>query len=71
MAHEWAPEVADDEDFRDWFVSHIRRSLSPGAAVTAFRAAMELDVRDVLAAVRVPTLLTGAPSLCQWIQKVC
>ena len=57
MAHEWAPEVADDEDFRDWFVWHMRRSLSPGAAVTAFRAAMELDVRDVLAAVRVPTLM--------------
>ena len=62
MAHEWAPEAADGEDFRDWFVWHMRRSLSPGAAVTAFRAAMELDVRGVLAAVRVPTLLTPRPS---------
>jgi class 3 adenylate cyclase len=57
LAREWAPEIADDEDFREWFVWHMRRSLSPGAALTAFRAAMELDVRDVLAAVRVPTLV--------------
>ena len=57
LAYEWAPEVAADDAFRDWFVWHMRRSLSPGAALTAFRTAMELDVTDVLAAVRVPTLL--------------
>lgn len=57
LCREWAPEVADDEAFRDWFVWHMRRSLSPGAALTAFRTAMELDVSDVLAAVRVPTLI--------------
>jgi class 3 adenylate cyclase len=40
----------------------MRRSLSPGAALTAFRTAKELDVTDVLAAVRVPTLLMPRPS---------
>ena len=63
LAHEWAPEVAEDEAFRDWFVWHMRRSLSPGAALTAFRAEMELDVTDVLAAVRVPTLIFPRPVL--------
>ena len=63
LAHEWAPEVAADDDFRDWFVGHMRRSLSPGAALTSFRTAMELDVRDVLAAVRVPTLVIPRPAL--------
>ena len=63
LAHEWAPEVADDERFRDWFVWHMRRSLSPGAALTSFRTAMELDVRDILAAVRVPTLVIPRPTL--------
>jgi pimeloyl-ACP methyl ester carboxylesterase len=29
LAREWAPEVAEDENFRDWFVGHMRRSLSP------------------------------------------
>ena len=63
LAREWAPEVADDDDFRNWFVWHMRRSLSPGAALTSFRAAMELDVTDVLAAVRVPTLILPRPAL--------
>jgi class 3 adenylate cyclase len=61
LARQRAPEVADDADFRDWFVWHMRRSLSPGAALTTWRTAMELDVRDVLAAVRVPTLVIAHP----------
>ena len=63
LAREFAPEVADDTAFREWFVWHMRRSLSPGAAVTSFRTAMELDVRDVLAAVRVPTLILPRPAM--------
>jgi class 3 adenylate cyclase len=62
LVREWAPEVADDEGFREWFVWHMRRSASPGAALTSFRAAKELDVTDVLGAVRVPTLLMPLPS---------
>jgi class 3 adenylate cyclase len=62
LARQRTPEVADDDDFRDWFVWHMRRSLSPGAALTASRAVMELDVRDVLAAVRVPTLVIAHPA---------
>ena len=63
LAREWAPEVAGDEGFRDWFVWHMRRSLSPGAAMTAFCAAMELDVRDILPTVRVPTLVFPRPMM--------
>ena len=63
LAREWAPEAAEDDAFRDWFVWHMRRSLSPGAALTAFRTAMELDVSDVLAAVRVPVLLLPRPAI--------
>ena len=39
-AREWAPEVADDDRFRNWFVWHMRRHLGPGAAWTSFRAAI-------------------------------
>jgi len=63
LAHAWAPEVADDVEFLDWFIWHMRRSLSPGAALTSFRTTMELDVRDVLAAVRVPTLVMPRPAV--------
>jgi class 3 adenylate cyclase len=62
LVREWAPGVAGDDAFRDWFVWRMRRSLSPGAALTAFRTEMELDVTDVLAAVRVPVLILPRPS---------
>jgi pimeloyl-ACP methyl ester carboxylesterase len=57
LAYEWAPEAADDEAFRGWFVGHMRRSLSPGAALAFQRMMMEADVSDVLSAVRVPTTI--------------
>src|SRR5262249_40458356 len=31
LARQWAPDVAGDEAFLEWFVRHTRRSLSPGA----------------------------------------
>ncbi len=62
LAREWAPEMADDPAFVDWLVWHMRRSLSPGAALTANRTAMEVDVTDVLSAVRVPTLILARPA---------
>ena len=61
QARGWIPAKADDPTFIDWFVWHMRRSLSPGAALTAYRMAMEVDVTDVLAAVRVPTLVLARP----------
>ena len=61
LAREYAPELAHDGAFVDWLVWHLRRSLSPGAALTAARFEMELDIRDVLGAVRVPTLLLAHP----------
>jgi class 3 adenylate cyclase len=55
------PALAEDEAFRDWFVVHMRRSLSPGAAMAFYRMSMEADVADVLPAVRVPTLVLFSP----------
>jgi class 3 adenylate cyclase len=59
---EWAPEGADDPEFVDWYVRHMRHSLSPGAAVAFMRASMGTDVRDILPVVRVPTLVLAAPA---------
>ena len=58
LLQERAPDAADDPAFQDWFVTHMRRSLSPGAAAAYFRTAMDADISDVLPAVRVP------PSSC-------
>jgi class 3 adenylate cyclase len=49
--------LADDEGFLTHFVWYSRLWASPGAAHAYFRMAMETDVRDVLPAVRVPTLV--------------
>ncbi|MFN2469631.1 MAG: adenylate/guanylate cyclase domain-containing protein [Gaiellaceae bacterium] len=55
------PSAADDESFRNWFVNMMRYGASPGAALTVHRMAMDVDVRDVLPVVRVPTLILHGP----------
>jgi class 3 adenylate cyclase len=56
-----APAMADNPAFQDWFVTDMRRSLSPGAAAAYVRSLMDADVSDVLTAVRVPTLVLYSP----------
>src|SRR5258708_2056435 len=61
LVADWAPERVGEEEFLDWFVRHMRRNLSPGAAVGFLRATMGADVRGVLPAVRIPALVLAAP----------
>jgi pimeloyl-ACP methyl ester carboxylesterase len=46
-----------DEAFKRRAVSYLRRSSSPGAAVALLRMNSQIDVRDVLPTIRVPTLI--------------
>jgi class 3 adenylate cyclase/pimeloyl-ACP methyl ester carboxylesterase len=71
LLREWAPTVADDKSFQDWFVEHMRRSMSPGAALAFFRTMREADVRDVLPSVRVPTLVLCRTSERGEAEYVC
>jgi pimeloyl-ACP methyl ester carboxylesterase len=52
-----APSRANDPRFRDWWASYLRMGASPGAAVALTRMNAQIDVRDVLPAIQVPTLL--------------
>jgi pimeloyl-ACP methyl ester carboxylesterase len=52
-----APSVADDEDFKRWWASYMRLGASPASAAALLRMNMEIDVRTVLPAIRVPTLI--------------
>lgn len=52
-----APSKADDPAFRDWWATYLRMGASPGAALTLTRMNAEIDIRHVLPAVRVPTLV--------------
>lgn len=66
MQHEWggpigleerAPSMANDEEFREWWATYLRMGASPGAAVALTKMNAEIDVREVLPSVRVPTLV--------------
>ena len=52
-----APTRAHDERFRHWWASYQRRSASPRAALALAKLNTQIDVRHVLPAIRVPTLV--------------
>jgi class 3 adenylate cyclase len=52
-----APGEAEDPAFRDWYVRAQRTGGTPGAALAWYRITADIDVRKVLAAIRVPTLV--------------
>ncbi|MGI8554098.1 MAG: adenylate/guanylate cyclase domain-containing protein [Dehalococcoidia bacterium] len=57
MLHQFAPSRADDLTFCRFWATYVRLSGSPGAAVALDRMNREIDVRAVLPAIRVPTLI--------------
>ncbi len=54
---ERAPSIASDPEFREWWATYVRMGASPGAAIALTRMNADIDVRSVLPAVRVPTLV--------------
>jgi pimeloyl-ACP methyl ester carboxylesterase/DNA-binding CsgD family transcriptional regulator len=52
-----APSVAADDRFRDWWATYLRVSASPGAALALTRMNAEIDIRNLLPAIRVPSLI--------------
>jgi pimeloyl-ACP methyl ester carboxylesterase len=54
---ERAPSKATDERFRQWWARHLRLSVSPAAFAMLSQMNAQIDVRHVLPAIRVPTLI--------------
>jgi DNA-binding winged helix-turn-helix (wHTH) protein/pimeloyl-ACP methyl ester carboxylesterase len=54
---ERAPSVANDPEFREWWATYLRMGASPGAAVALTQMNAEIDVRNVLPSIRVPSLV--------------
>jgi pimeloyl-ACP methyl ester carboxylesterase len=52
-----APSLAHDDAFRRRLSTYLRLSASPGAALALSRMNTEIDVRNILPAIRVPTLI--------------
>lgn len=51
------PQWADDREYLDWFVWHHRLTASPATWMEFRRMQIDLDMTDVLPAIRVPTLV--------------
>ena len=52
-----APTRAEDAAFKGDILRNLRLGASPSAAQAITRMAREIDIRDVLPAIRVPTLI--------------
>ena len=60
----FAPSKVSDERFKKWWSRFERLGASPSAAIALMRMNNEIDIRHVLSAIRVPTLVlhrTGDP----------
>ena len=53
----FAPSMAEDETFRQWWAKYLRLSASPSAVIKVFEMNQAIDVRDILSTIRVPTLV--------------
>jgi len=52
-----APSLAHDEAFAEWWSTYLRLGASPGAAMALARFNTQIDTRDLLPVIQVPTLI--------------
>jgi DNA-binding SARP family transcriptional activator/class 3 adenylate cyclase len=61
VTKEWlgrvAPDLLRDEAAVRWYVSYVMRGASPGAVGALWRMNQQIDIRDVLPTIAVPTLV--------------
>ena len=62
----WAPSMAEDPALVAWFARMQRLAASPNEARIIANAMIDLDVRDVLPSIRVPTLVMHRPRERVW-----
>ena len=52
-----APSLANDPLAQEWWAAYARYAASPKAAIAMWKLGAEVDVRDILPSIRVPTLV--------------
>jgi class 3 adenylate cyclase len=57
------PSLREDPVQRDWFLRYMRMGVAPGALSSETWRYVDSDVRNVLPAIRVPTLVVGGEGL--------
>ena len=60
MVFSFAPSLAGDAHHRDWYRNMQRLGASPGTAIALLKMNTGIDIRHVLPAIRVPTLVLHA-----------
>ncbi|MER8967296.1 alpha/beta fold hydrolase [Mesorhizobium sp. M0159] len=63
-----APSLINDRFEREWFAAYLRNSASPADATALWRWGTEIDVRDILPAIHVPTLIVQATG-DRWVKR--
>jgi pimeloyl-ACP methyl ester carboxylesterase len=53
----YAPSRAQDPQLREWWAKALRTGSSPGAMKAVLEVMQDIDVRDILPAIRTPTLV--------------
>ena len=53
----WAPSMADDEVFRQWWAKYLRLSASPSAVLNIFKMNQAIDIRAILPSIQFPTIV--------------
>lgn len=53
----FSPSAAEDERYRQWWARYQRMGASPGRSAAMAQLIFDMDARDVLGAIRVPTLV--------------
>jgi class 3 adenylate cyclase len=53
----WTPSLADDRQAKDWLARYRRGAISPDGLADLYTMSLDIDVRDVLPTLRVPTLV--------------
>lgn len=66
MMAAWAPSMANDPTLLAWFARMERLAASPGEARIISKAMVDLDVREALPRIRVPTLVMHRPKELVW-----
>ena len=61
VTKEWlarvAPDLLEDEDAIRWYVSYVMRGASPASVGALWRMNRQIDIRDVLPTIAIPTLV--------------
>ncbi len=65
IVREVTPERAGDDALIDWWASSMRLSASPTAAAALLRTYHDMDVREVLPAIHVPTMVLASDPVAE------